>query len=51
LSNVAASGAPLGFELDAREALQGLAVVQRVLQRLVGQGVPLLKKVGAQHPL
>ena len=36
---------------DAREGAQRLAVIERVLARLVGQCIPLLEKVNAQHPL
>jgi len=39
----------LARQVDAHEVAQRLAVVQRVLQRLVGQAVPLLKTVHAQH--
>lgn len=36
-------------QVDADEVTQCLAVVQRVFQRLVGQAVPLLETVHAQH--
>lgn len=39
----------LARQVDAHEVAQGLAVVQRVFQRLVGQAVPLLQAVHAQH--
>jgi hypothetical protein len=38
-------------QIDAGKATQGLAIVERVLQRLVGQPVPLLQKIQPQHPL
>ena len=38
-------------QIDAGKAAQGLAVVQRILQRLVRQPVPLLQEVDAQHQL
>src|SRR5271169_4256505 len=38
-------------QIDAGKAAQRLAVVQRVLQGLIGQPVPLLQKVDPQHPL
>ena len=40
-----------GLQLDAGEALQRLAVVEGVFQRLVGQRVPLLEEIDPQHPL
>ena len=49
-SIVVASGT-VARQVNAGEAAQRLAVVQRVLQRRVGQAVPLLKKVDPQHPL
>jgi hypothetical protein len=41
----------VAVQLDPGKAAQRLAVVQRIFQRLVGQTVPLLQKVDAQHPL
>src|SRR5271167_3600534 len=38
-------------QIDAGKAAQGLAVVERILQRRVRQPVPLLQKVDPQHPL
>src|SRR4051794_35724709 len=38
-------------QIDAGKAAQCLAIVERVLQGLVGQPVPLLQKVDPQHPL
>ena len=38
-------------QIDAGKAAQGLAVVQRILQRFIRQPVPLLQEVDAQHPL
>src|SRR4051794_31595931 len=38
-------------QVDAGKVTQGLAIVKRVLQCLVGQPVPLLQKVDPQHPL
>src|SRR5215204_391284 len=38
-------------QIDAGKAAQRLTIVERVLQRLVGQPVPLLQKVEPQHPL
>ena len=43
-------GHRLARQVDAHEVAQRLAVVQRILQRLVGQAVPLLQAVHAQHP-
>lgn len=43
-------GHRLTRQVDAHEVAQRLAVVQRVLQRFVGQAVPLLQAVHAQHP-
>ena len=42
-------GHVLAPQVDADELAHGLAVVQRVFQRLVGQRVPLLQEVHAQH--
>jgi len=41
----------VAVQLDTGKAAQCLAVVQRIFQRLVREGVPLLQKVEAQHPL
>src|ERR1041384_4930708 len=38
-------------QVDPGKPAQGLAIVQRVLQSLVGQPIPLLQKVKPQHPL
>src|SRR5207249_1332766 len=38
-------------QLDACKSAQSLAVIERVLQSLVGERIPLLEKVKAQHPL
>jgi hypothetical protein len=38
-------------QVDPGKAAQRLAVVERVLQGLVGQPVPLLQKVEPEHPL
>jgi hypothetical protein len=38
-------------QVDAGKAAQRLAVVQRILQRFVGQRIPLLEKVDPQHAL
>jgi hypothetical protein len=37
-------------QVDPSKAAQGLAIVERVFQCLVGQPVPLLQKVEPQHP-
>ena len=50
-STVVASGTARHRQIDAGKAAQRLAIVERVLQRLVGQPVPLLQKVEPQHPL
>jgi len=39
----------LARQVDAHEIAQRLAVVDRIFQRLVGQAVPLLQQVHAQH--
>jgi hypothetical protein len=39
----------LAVQLDPGKAAQRLAVVQRIFQRFVGQGVPLLQEVEAPH--
>ena len=38
-------------QLDAHKRAQRLAVIERIFQGLVGQRIPLLQKVHAQHPL
>jgi len=38
-------------QIDAGKAAQRLTIVERVLQGLVGQPIPLLQKVKPQHPL
>src|SRR3954447_14408438 len=38
-------------QINAGKAPQGLAVIQRILHRTVGQPIPLLQKVDPQHPL
>ena len=38
-------------QVDARKVAQRLAVVERVLKRLVRQRIPLLEKVEPKHPL
>ena len=42
---------PVHRQIDPGKAAQCLAVVQRILQRLVRQPVPLLHEVEPQHPL
>ena len=44
-------GHRLARQVNAHEVAQRLAVVQRIFQRLVGQAVPLLQTVHAQHLL
>ena len=44
-------GHRLQAQIDAGEAAHRLPVVNRVLQRPVGQTIPLLEEVDAQHPL
>jgi hypothetical protein len=44
-------GHALGWEINAGETLQRLTVVERVFERLVGQRIPLLEEIDAQHPL
>ena len=41
----------VAVQIDAGKAAQCLAVVKRILDRLVGQPVPLLHKVDPQHTL
>jgi hypothetical protein len=43
-------GHRLPRQVDAHVVAQRLAAVQRILQRFVGQAVPLLQAVHAQHP-
>src|ERR1044071_3068878 len=50
-STVVASGYRHHRQVDPGKPAQGLAIVQRVLQSLVGQPIPLLQKVKPQHPL
>ena len=38
-------------QINAGKAAQGLAVIERILHRPVGQPIPLLQKVDPQHPL
>ena len=38
-------------QINASKAAQGLAVVERILHRPVGQPIPLLQEVNPQHPL
>jgi hypothetical protein len=38
-------------QIDPGKAAQGLAVIQRILHRPVGQPIPLLQEVDPQHPL
>jgi hypothetical protein len=44
-------GHRLAAQINPGKRAHGLAVVDRVFQRLVSQRVPLLQKVEAQHPL
>ena len=41
----------LDGQIDTDEVTHGLAVVDGILQRFIGQGIPLLQKVNAQHAL
>jgi len=41
----------VAVQLNAGKAAQRLAVINRIFERLIGQRVPLLKKVNAQHSL
>jgi hypothetical protein len=41
---------PFGAQVDAHKQPHRLAVVDRVLQRFVGQSIPLLQKIHPQHP-
>src|SRR3954453_2042665 len=38
-------------QINTGKAAQGLAIVQRILHRTVGQPIPLLQEVDPQHPL
>jgi hypothetical protein len=38
-------------QIDTSKAAQGLAVIERILHRPVGQPIPLLQEVDPQHPL
>src|SRR3954464_8897449 len=38
-------------QIDTGKAAQGLAVIERILHRPVGQPIPLLQEVDPQHPL
>ena len=40
-----------GAQINAGKTLQRMAVVERVFERLVGQPIPLLEEIDAQHPL
>ena len=42
---------PRHRQIDTGKAAQGLAVIERILHRPVGQPIPLLQKVDPQHPL
>ncbi len=42
-------GHALGAQLNARETAQRLAVVERVFEGFVGEGISWLKKIDAQH--
>ena len=44
-------GHRVAVQLDAGKSAQRLAVIKSILDRLVGQPVPLLDKVHPQHPL
>ena len=44
-------GHGIGGEVDAEERTHGLAVVNGVFERFVGQSIPLLEEVEAQHAL
>ena len=49
--SVVASGTPVGGQINAGKALEGLAVVEGVFEGFVGQAIPLLEEIDAQHPL
>jgi hypothetical protein len=51
LSSVVASGTPSASSSMRAKRSQRLSVLQRVLERLVGQPIPLLQKIHSQHPL
>ena len=42
---------PRHRQINAGKAAQGLAVIERILHRPVGQPIPLLQEVDPQHPL
>ena len=42
-------GHALGAEVNAREALPRLAVVERVFEGFIGQPIPWLEEIDAQH--
>src|SRR6476620_2724730 len=42
---------PRHRHIDAGKAAQGLAVIERILHRTIGQPIPLLQEVDPQHPL
>ncbi len=44
-------GHAFGGQINPGKTLEGVAVVERVFERLVGEGIPLLEKIDAQHPL
>src|SRR5207253_3599865 len=44
-------GHRLHAQINPGKAAQRLAVIERVFERFIGKGIPLLEKVNAQHPL
>jgi len=48
---VVASGTASTLRVDAGKSAQRLAVIECIFERFVSQGIPLLEKVNAQHPL
>jgi hypothetical protein len=44
-------GHAFGGQVDAGKPAQGLAIVKRVFNGFVGQAIPLLEEIDAQHPL
>lgn len=44
-------GHACGAQINAGKTWQRLAVVERVFERFVGQPIPLLEEIDAQHPL
>lgn len=45
------AGHALGAQVDAGKAAQGMAVVEGVFERFLGQAIPLLEKIDPRHPL